>query len=106
MRRPMVCVFRSPGRPLPPDAEVDGQASLWRFVQEERLDEGLRARLRRNGRRAGVVGGVPPREIARLLNPRPERARDEGEGSVALMAGATGVKQQGDDRPPRRAPPW
>ncbi|QDT70596.1 hypothetical protein MalM25_35460 [Planctomycetes bacterium MalM25] len=79
---------------LPPDAEVDGQASLWKFVQEERLDEGLRARLRRNGLRAGVVGGVPPREIARLLNPRPELARDEGEGSVALIAGSTGVKQQ------------
>ncbi len=79
---------------LPPDAEVDGQASLWRFVQEERLDAGLRARLRRNGLRAGIVGGVPPKEIARLLNPRPTLARAGNEGSVALMAGATGVKQQ------------
>lgn len=79
---------------LPPDAEVDGQASLWRFVQEERLDAGLRARLRRNGLRAGVVGGVPPKAITRLLNPRPELVRKNGEGSVALYAGATGVKQQ------------
>lgn len=79
---------------LPPDAEVDGQASLWRFVQEERLDAGLRARLRRNGLRAGIVGGVPPKEIAKLLNPRPNLARGDSESSVALMAGATGVKQQ------------
>lgn len=79
---------------LPPDAEVDGQASLWRFVQEERLEQGLRARLRRNGLRAGVVGGVPPKEVARLLNPRPDLAKAAGEGSMTALATATGVKQQ------------
>lgn len=79
---------------LPPDAEVDGQASLWRFVQEERLDETLRGRLRRNGLRAGVVGGVPPKAIAKLLNPRPDLAKAAGEGSISALATATGVKQQ------------
>lgn len=77
---------------LPPDAEVDAQASLWQFVQEERLDSALRARLHRNGLRAGVVGGVPPQEIARLLNPRPELAR--ADDSVVALGEATGVKQQ------------
>ncbi|MEO0529324.1 MAG: hypothetical protein AAF266_01975 [Planctomycetota bacterium] len=77
---------------LPPDAEVDEQASLWQFVQEERLDAELRARLHRNGLRAGVVGGVPPREITRLLNPRPELARTDD--SVVTLGDATGVKQQ------------
>lgn len=79
---------------LPPKAEADQQASLWQFVQEERLDEGLRSRLRRNGLRAGVVGGVPPQEIARLLNPRISDTAEEGDGSFTQLSAPTGVKKQ------------
>ncbi|TWT96677.1 hypothetical protein Pla108_24510 [Botrimarina colliarenosi] len=79
---------------LPPDVEADDQASLWRFVQEERLDEGLRARLQRNGLRAGVVGGVPPQEIMRLLDPRPSDAPDDADGTVSRLSAPTGVKKQ------------
>lgn len=80
---------------LPPEAEADHQASLWRFVQEERLDEGLRARLRRNGLRAGVVGGVPPKEIMRLLDPRPNGSGgDDADGMVTRLSSPTGVKKQ------------
>lgn len=79
---------------LPPEAEADDQASLWRFVQEERLDETLRSRLQRNGFRAGVVGGVPPQEIVRLLNPRPDDAEDSADGAVSKLSAPTGVKRQ------------
>jgi hypothetical protein len=80
---------------LPPEVEADRQASLWRFVQEERLDEGLRARLHRNGLRAGVVGGVPPKAILRLLDPRPsESGDDNSDGTVTRLSAPTGVKKQ------------
>jgi hypothetical protein len=80
---------------LPPEVEEDHQASLWRFVQEERLDDGLRARLQRNGLRAGIVGGVPPKEILRLLNPRPSEADDDAaDGTVTRLSAPTGVKKQ------------
>lgn len=79
---------------LPPAAEVDEQASLWQFVQEERLDEGLRAQLRRNGLRAGVVGGVPPKQIERLLNPRPAEATEDADGAVSRLSAPTGVNKQ------------
>ena len=66
---------------LPASIEADEQAALWRYVQQERLDESLRGRLARNGLRAGVVGGVPPREVlgcsihvATRPTPRPKRA--------------------------------
>ncbi|MEQ8846940.1 hypothetical protein [Botrimarina sp.] len=79
---------------LPPSAEVDDQAELWRFVQEERLDEALRIALRRNGFRAGVVGGVPSREVVRLLNPAPAVADDAAaQDQGAKLTAPTGVKK-------------
>lgn len=71
-------------------ADVSQNASdttdLWRFVQEERLDPSLRRRLADHGLRAGVVGGTPPTEVVRLLNPAGEREADAG-----AVAESTGV---------------
>lgn len=78
---------------LPPAAEADDQAELWRFVQDERLDATLRLRLRQNGFRAGVVGGVPSREIVRLLDPAPNRATADSESGAKLTA-PTGVRMK------------
>jgi len=41
--------------------------SLWDSIDEQRLDSQLRARLHRNGFRAGVVTGPLPQELERLL---------------------------------------
>jgi hypothetical protein len=84
---------------LPPEAEAGDQANLWRFVQEERLDGALRVRLRRNGLRAGIVGGVPPQEIVSLLDPRPGRANgangaDSDDETVTRLDAPTGVTKQ------------
>lgn len=79
---------------LPPEAEADRQADLWRFVQEERLDEALRVKLRRNGLRAGVVSGAPPEEVVRLLDPRPSAGDDKEDGAVSRIEAPTGVTKQ------------
>jgi hypothetical protein len=42
---------------------------VWREIQEDRLPADLRARLAKQGLRAGVVGGTPPTAIMELLNP-------------------------------------
>lgn len=78
---------------LPPSVEADDQAELWRYVQEERLDERLRESLRRHGLRAGVVGGVPPRAITQMLNPTGVDPGPEG-SQDAVVATVTGVTRQ------------
>ncbi len=42
---------------------------LWNSVQEDRIPLEVRRALAENGLRAGVVGGTPSPQIARLLNP-------------------------------------
>ena len=79
---------------LPASIEADEQAALWRYVQQERLDESLRGRLARNGLRAGVVGGVPPREVLGLLDPRGDAADSSAEEGAGQLATPTGVKRQ------------
>ena len=83
----------------PADANESDEA-LWRFVQEDRLNEGLRDRLGRSGLRAGVVGGVPPMGIVRLLDPQGKRSRGESTGAesednaLATISAPTGVTRK------------
>ncbi len=67
--------------------------SLWRFVQEDRLDEQLRSRLMQNGLRAGVVGGAPPEQIVRLLNPHGESSEEGTDALAMTLSSPTGVSR-------------
>lgn len=82
---------------LPAGGESDW-ADLWRFVQEERLDGALRRRLAEQGLRAGIVGGVPPEEIVRLLDPEGRHTgssrSEETEGEETVLAESTGVSRK------------
>jgi hypothetical protein len=82
---------------LPADIEADAE-SLWNHVQEQRLDERLRRDLVRNGLRAGVVGGAPPRAIAQLLDPKGSRfdpaAPSGADDALATLADPTGVERK------------
>lgn len=77
---------------LPVSSEwTDG--SLWRFVQEDRLDEQLRSRLMQNGLRAGIVGGAPPEQIVRLLNPQGESSEEGADALAMTLSSPTGVSR-------------
>ncbi|MGL4513700.1 MAG: hypothetical protein ACRCT8_11475 [Lacipirellulaceae bacterium] len=82
---------------LPADVEADAE-SLWNHVQEQRLDQGVRRSLVRNGLRAGVVGGAPPLAIAGLLDPKGARfdAADDSQtdDAVGTLADPTGVQRK------------
>lgn len=77
---------------LPADTGPDDE-QLWRFVQEDRIDHALRARLQQNGLRAGVVGGAPPDAIVRMLNPLGEETDEPSEGLAAPLVAPTGVSR-------------
>ena len=87
---------------LPPGIEEEsleqGGENLWSYVQEERLDEQTRLRLRRNGLRAGIVGGAPPKQIVRLLDPLDKRSEptdpSAGVDEPETLSPPTGVKRQ------------
>ena len=76
-----------------PASSTKSDEQLWRFVQEDRLDHALRARLHRNGLRAGVVGGAPPDEIVRMLNPKGETTDEPSDGLAAPLVAPTGVSR-------------
>jgi hypothetical protein len=82
---------------LPADIESDAE-SLWNHVQEQRLDERVRRDLVRNGLRAGVVGGAPPKAIAQLLDPKGSRfdhsPRSLADDALATLADPTGVERK------------
>lgn len=67
--------------------------SLWRFVQEDRLDEQLRGRLMQNGLRAGIVGGAPPEQIVKLLNPHGESSEEGSDALAMTLSSPTGVSR-------------
>ncbi len=85
---------------MEPASTGESDDALWRFVQEDRLDEGLRDRLGRSGLRAGVVGGAPPMAIVRLLDPHGARSRGEPTGAesednaIASLSSPTGVTRK------------
>ncbi|TWT88095.1 hypothetical protein Mal64_15670 [Pseudobythopirellula maris] len=78
---------------LPVDVDLSDQG-LWRFVQEDRLPTEQRARLMRNGLRAGVVGGAPPEEIVDLLDPGGAAREGRADNESVAAAGATGVSRR------------
>ena len=77
---------------LPPGLEGN-EEGLWRFVQEDRLDEALRYRLRRNGLRAGVVCGAPPDQIVKMLNPKGSATDESQENALSTVVDPTGVRR-------------
>ena len=74
---------------LPDDADE----TLWRYVQEDRLDSELRGQLIQNGFRAGIVGGVPPEQIVKLLNPTGHSTDDEENALAVTLDSPTGVSR-------------
>ena len=74
---------------LPDDADE----TLWRYVQEDRLDAELRGQLIQNGFRAGIVGGVPPEQIVKLLNPTGHSTDNEEDALAVTLDSPTGVSR-------------
>ena len=74
---------------LPDDADE----TLWRYVQEDRLDSELRGQLIQNGFRAGIVGGVPPEQIVKLLNPTGHSTDNEENALAVTLDSPTGVSR-------------
>lgn len=74
---------------LPDDADE----TLWRYVQEDRLDADLRGQLIQNGFRAGIVGGVPPEQIVKLLNPTGQSTENDENALAMTLDSPTGVSR-------------
>lgn len=53
--------------------------ALWQSVEEDRIPVEVRVALAEDGLRAGVVGGAPTDELARLLNPEGRELHAEEE---------------------------
>ena len=87
---------------IPTDSTAEDE-QLWRFVQEDRLDHTLRARLHQNGLRAGVVGGAPPAEIVRMLNPNGETTDTESSEFRSPLVAPTGVSRSTQQLRPGKA---
>lgn len=60
--------------------------ALWQAVEEDRIPVEVRVALAEDGLRAGVVGGTPSDELARLLNPEGQTLQPEDESTNALSA--------------------
>ncbi len=71
----------------------DSDESLWRYVQEDRLDAELRGHLIQNGFRAGIVGGVPPEQIVELLNPIGQSTENDENALAMTLDSPTGVSR-------------
>lgn len=68
-----------------PYCEQAAAENLWKEIDEQQLPADLRARLARNGFRAGVVGSTLPMELSRLLDPKAE-APPPGAGTTIVLS--------------------
>lgn len=74
-----------------PLGEGHDEATFWDALHEHRIDAAARARLAKNGLRAGVFGGALPDEVARMLDPAGEL--DDNEAQLHETGVTRRVKQ-------------
>lgn len=70
-------------RTLIGDAQLD--QALWASIDEQRIDPEVRARLNRNGFRAGVVSGPMPQQLEQLLRLVEDQPTDSVDEQVVKL---------------------